>query len=60
VVVAGGLTVVEPLAAVEVKLPGEMAIEVAPVVDQLRVELAPEFMEVGLAAKEEMVGVEPV
>jgi hypothetical protein len=58
--VAVGLTVVEPLAAVEVKPPGEMEIEVALVVDQRSVELAPESMVVGLAAKEEIVGGVPV
>ncbi len=47
---------VEPLAELEVKVPGVIAIEVAPVVDQLRELLEPELMAVGLAAKELMVG----
>jgi hypothetical protein len=55
-VVAVGLKLVEPLAVVEVKVPGVMARVVAPVTDQLRVALAPEFMVVGLAVKELMVG----
>lgn len=54
-----GLAEVEPLAEVEVKPPGEMEMEVAPVVDQLRVALAPELMALGLAVKDEMVGAEP-
>jgi hypothetical protein len=58
--VAVGLTVVEPLAEVDVKLPGEMEIEVVLLVAQDRVELVPELMAVGLAEKEEMVGVVPV
>jgi hypothetical protein len=56
VVVAVGLTLVEPLAAVEVKVPGVMAIVVAPLVTQLRVLLEPDVMLVGLAVKELMVG----
>jgi hypothetical protein len=56
VVVEAGLTLVEPVADVEVKVPGAMAIEVAPVVDQLRELLEPELMLVGLAEKEFMVG----
>ena len=55
-VVAVGLTLVEPLAAVEVKVPGVMAIVVAPLVTQLRVLLEPDVMLVGLAVKELMVG----
>jgi hypothetical protein len=55
VVVAVGLTVVEPLAAVEVKVPGVMAMLVAPLVAQLSVLLVPEVMLVGLAVKELMV-----
>lgn len=54
---AVGLTVVEPMAVVEVKVPGVMAMDVAPVVDQLRVVLAPEVMLVGLALKQQMSGV---
>jgi hypothetical protein len=57
--VAVGLTSVEPLAEVEVKLPGVMAMLAAPVVTQLRVLLEPELMVVGLAVKEVMVGSVP-
>jgi uncharacterized protein (DUF2236 family) len=59
VVVAVGLTLVEPLADVEVNVPGVMAILAAPATIQLSVLLEPEFMLVGLAAKEAMVGAEP-
>ena len=55
-VVAVGLTVVEPLADVEVKVPGVMAMLVAPVVVQLSVLLEPALMLVGLAVKELIVG----
>ena len=54
--VAVGLTVVEPLAVVEVNVPGVMAMLVAPLVTQLRVLLEPGVMLVGLAVKELMVG----
>ena len=53
---AVGLTLVEPLADVEVKEPGEMAILVAPEVDQVSVLLEPEVMLEGLAVKELIVG----
>jgi hypothetical protein len=56
VVVAVGLTLVEPLANVDVNVPGVMAILVAPVVSQLSVLLEPEVMLVGLAVNELMVG----
>jgi hypothetical protein len=56
VVVAVGLTFVEPLADVEVNVPGVMARLVAPVVAQLSVLLEPEVILVGLAVKELMVG----
>jgi flagellar biosynthesis protein FliR len=56
VVVAVGLTLVEPLADVDVNVPGVMAILVAPVVAQLNVLLEPEVMLVGLAVKELMAG----
>jgi hypothetical protein len=56
VVVAIGFTVVDPLADVEVNVPGEMAMEVAPVVAQLSLLLEPEAMLAGLAVKELMVG----
>jgi hypothetical protein len=55
-VVAVGLTLVEPLADVDVKVPGVMAMLVASVVPQLSVLLEPELMVVGLAVKELMVG----
>jgi hypothetical protein len=56
VVVADGLTSVEPLADVEVNVPGAMAILVAPVVAQLSMLLEPEEIVVGLAVKELIVG----
>ena len=55
-VVAVGLTLVEPLAEVDVKVPGVMARLVAPVVTQLSELLEPETMLAGLAVKEVMVG----
>lgn len=55
--VAAGVTLVEPLADVEVKVPGVMAIVAAPMVVQLSVLLEPEAMFVGLAVKELIVGV---
>jgi hypothetical protein len=54
--VAVGLTPNDPLADVEVKVPGVMAMLVAPVVTQLNVLLEPEAMLVGLAVKELIVG----
>jgi hypothetical protein len=56
VFVAVGLTLVEPLAAVVVNVPGVMAMLVAPVVAQLNVLLEPEVMRVGLAVKELIAG----
>lgn len=56
--VAVGLTLVEPLADVDVNVPGVMAMLVAPVVVQLSVLLAPEFMPVGLAEKDVIVGID--
>jgi hypothetical protein len=56
VVVAVGLTLVEPLAAVDVNVPGVMARLVAPVVAQLNMLLEPEVILEGLAVKEPMVG----
>jgi hypothetical protein len=58
VVVAVGLTFVEPLAAADVKVPGEMATPVAPGAVQLSVLLAPELILAGFAAKELIVGPE--
>ena len=54
--VAVGLTLVEPLANVDEKVPGVMAIALAPVVDQLSVLAAPEEILAGLAVKETMIG----
>jgi hypothetical protein len=59
VVVAAGLMLVEPLADVDVYIPGVMAILVAPATAQLSVLLVPELMVVGLAVKEVIVGPEP-
>ncbi len=53
---AVGLTLVEPLAAADVYVPGVIAIFVAPVVAQLNVLLEPEVIPVGLAVKELIVG----
>lgn len=50
---------VEPLADVDVNVPGVMAILVAPAVTQLSVLLAPEFTFVGSAVKDVIVGTEP-
>ena len=58
-VVAVGLTLVEPVSDVDVKVPGVMAMLVAPVTIQLKVLALPEVMLVGSAAKEAMVGAEP-
>ena len=55
-VVAVGLTLVEPLAAVDVNVPGVMARLVAPVVAQLNLLLSPEVILEGLAVKEMIVG----
>jgi hypothetical protein len=59
VVVAVGLTFIEPLADADVKVPGVMAILVAPLVSQLSVLPAPEFMLAGAAVKEVIAGAEP-
>jgi hypothetical protein len=56
VVVALGLTLVEPLPFVDVKLPGVIAMLVAPVVAQLSALLAPELIVVGFAVKELITG----
>jgi hypothetical protein len=58
-VVTVGLTLVEPVADVDVNVPGVMAILVAPATIQLSVLLAPEFMLVGSDVKEAIVGAEP-
>ena len=51
-----GLTLVEPFADVDVKVPGVMAMLVAPVVVQLRALLEPEVMLAEFAVNELMVG----
>ena len=51
-----GLTLVEPVADVEVNVPGVMARLVAPVVAQLSVLLEPDVMLVGFAVKDVMTG----
>lgn len=56
VVVELGLTLVEPLAAVEVKLPGVMLMLVAPVVDHASVLLEPAVILAGLAVNELIAG----
>lgn len=58
-VVAVGLMLVEPLADVDVNVPGVMAILVAPAAAQLSVLPVPEFMLVGSAVKEVIVGTGP-
>lgn len=55
-VVDVGLALVEPLAAVDVNEPGEMAMLAAPDVAQLKVLLDPDAMLAGLAVKELIVG----
>ena len=55
-VVAVGLTLVEPLADVEVNVPGVMASLLAPVVTQLSVLLEPAVILEGLAVKELISG----
>src|SRR5208282_4760428 len=50
---------VEPLADVDVNIPGVMAIVVAPAAAQLSVLLVPEFMLVGSAVKDVIAGTEP-
>ena len=56
VVVAAGLTLVEPLAEVDVNVPGVITILVAPVVTQLNPLIEPELVLIGLAVNEFMVG----
>ncbi len=51
-----GLTFVEPLDADDVKLPGVIAIVVAPFVAQLSLLLDPDVMLAGLALNEVIVG----
>jgi hypothetical protein len=59
IVVAVGLTIVEPLADAELNPPGEIEIVVAPLAAQLNVLLAPELMLAGLAPKDVIVGADP-
>jgi hypothetical protein len=54
--VAVGVTLVEPLAAVDVKPPGEIVTLVAPVAAYASVLLDPEAMPAGLAVNELIVG----
>ena len=56
VVVAAGLTLVDPLAAAEVNVPGVIATFAAPLVTQLSVLLPLAVMLVGLAVNELIVG----
>jgi hypothetical protein len=56
VVVAVGLTLVDPVADVDANVPGVMAILLAPAVAQLSVLLDPEVTLVGLAVNELIVG----
>jgi ribose/xylose/arabinose/galactoside ABC-type transport system permease subunit len=56
VVVSFGLTFVEPLADLDLNVPGVMAILAAPVVAQLSLLLEPETIVVGLAVKDPIVG----
>jgi hypothetical protein len=60
VVVAVGLTLVEPLADADVNVPGVMAMLAAPAVAQLSVLLEPEVMLAGLAVNEAMLGLPAV
>jgi hypothetical protein len=60
VVVAVGLTLVDPLSAVDVNVPGVIAILAAPADAQLSVLLDPVVMLVWLAVKELMVGLAAV
>ena len=58
-VVTVGLTLAEPVIDVDVSVPGEMAMLVAPLVDQLSVLLEPEVIVEGLGVKELIVGTLP-
>jgi hypothetical protein len=60
VVVDAGLTDIEPLALVDVNVPGVMETLAAPLLTQLSVVLAPGLMLVGLALNDVMVGTDPV
>jgi hypothetical protein len=56
VVVDAGLTLVEPLADAEVKVPGVMAMLAAPVVTQWRALAEPELTALGVAVNDVMLG----
>lgn len=58
-VVADGLTLVEPVAEVDVNVPGVTAMLVAPLVTQFKVLLDPALMLALLAVKDVIVGAEP-
>jgi hypothetical protein len=60
VVVVVGLTLVDPVATVELNVPGEIEIVVAPLVIQFSVLLVPVVTLVGLAAKDVIEGAAPV
>jgi hypothetical protein len=60
VVVAVGLTLVEPLADAELNASGEIEIVVAPLVAQLSVVLVPELMVAGFAVNDAIDGREPL
>jgi hypothetical protein len=60
VVVDAGLTDTEPLALVDVNVPGVMERVAAPLLTQLSVVLEPELMLAGLAPNDAMVGADPV
>jgi hypothetical protein len=60
VVVDAGLTDTEPLALVDVNVPGVMEILAAPLLIQLSVVLEPGLMLAGLALNDVMVGADPV
>jgi hypothetical protein len=55
-VVDVGVTLVEPLASADVKVPGVMVILAAPVVAQWRLLAVPELTELGVAVNEVMIG----
>ena len=59
-VVAVGLTLIEPLADEELKLPGAIETAVAPFVVQFNVLLAPELMVLGFGVKDAIVGADAV
>ena len=53
-----GLTLVELLADVDVKVPGVIAIDVVPLVFQESVKNCPAVIELGVAVKDDIVGAE--